>query len=253
MKGSVLVLLAILGASKTIKNKCSNGEEIIKDVLEFDECKDCSEFGKGIHAKKFTSLAEETTECSDNDAIWKDDKVKKMVGSKPVDDFIAGDCEDRDLSGKCGPVHVIPFQKGNMILEYKHTTDVDTMCEGGMFLPFIPGEMMWGKTGHIIIYLLLLIFSFLGIAIIADVFMAAIEVITSKEKTVTITENGKPKTVTYLVWNATIANLTLMALGSSAPEILLSVIETLGTLQKTADPGGLGPGTIVGSRLSTSS
>merc|ERR1719331_271504 len=92
-----------------------------------------------------------------------------------------------------------------------------------------------------------MIFSFLGIAIIADVFMAAIEVITSKEKTLTIMENGKERTVTYLVWNATVANLTLMALGSSAPEILLSVIETIGTLNQTADPGGLGPGTIVGS------
>lgn len=28
------------------------------------------------------------------------------------------------------------------------------------------------------------------------------------------------------VWNETVANLTLMALGSSAPEILLSVIQT---------------------------
>jgi len=28
-------------------------------------------------------------------------------------------------------------------------------------------------------------------------------------------------------WNETVANLTLMALGSSAPEILLSVIQTL--------------------------
>lgn len=29
------------------------------------------------------------------------------------------------------------------------------------------------------------------------------------------------------VWNPTVANLTLMALGSSAPEIMLNVIETL--------------------------
>jgi len=36
-----------------------------------------------------------------------------------------------------------------------------------------------------------------------------------------------------------------MALGSSAPEILLSVIETVTTLGKT--PGELGPSTIVGS------
>ena len=47
------------------------------------------------------------------------------------------------------------------------------------------------------------------------------------------------------VWNPTIANLTLMALGSSAPEILLSIIETISTLGST--PGELGPSTIVGS------
>ena len=47
------------------------------------------------------------------------------------------------------------------------------------------------------------------------------------------------------VWNPTIANLTLMALGSSAPEILLNVIEVATTLG--SKPGELGPSTIVGS------
>ena len=47
------------------------------------------------------------------------------------------------------------------------------------------------------------------------------------------------------VWNPTVANLTLMALGSSAPEILLNTIETVSTLGDT--PGELGPSTIVGS------
>ena len=47
------------------------------------------------------------------------------------------------------------------------------------------------------------------------------------------------------VWNPTVANLTLMALGSSAPEILLNVIETAKTLG--SKPGELGPSTIVGS------
>ena len=40
------------------------------------------------------------------------------------------------------------------------------------------------------------------------------------------------------------SNLTLMALGSSAPEILLSVIEVIGS---RFEAGELGPGTIVGS------
>jgi len=46
------------------------------------------------------------------------------------------------------------------------------------------------------------------------------------------------------VWNETVSNLTLMALGSSAPEILLSVIEIVGN---GFNAGELGPGTIVGS------
>ena len=67
--------------------------------------------------------------------------------------------------------------------------------------------------------------SFVGVAIAADVFMVAIEVITSSESTKVVTVNGVTRTFTVQVWNATVANLTLMALGSSAPEILLSVIE----------------------------
>ena len=47
------------------------------------------------------------------------------------------------------------------------------------------------------------------------------------------------------IWNATVANLTLMALGSSAPEILLSVISTVKDIE--AIPPELGPSTIVGS------
>lgn len=46
------------------------------------------------------------------------------------------------------------------------------------------------------------------------------------------------------IWNDTVANLTLMALGSSAPEILLSIIEIVGN---NFESGALGPGTIVGS------
>lgn len=56
---------------------------------------------------------------------------------------------------------------------------------------------------------------------------------------------GDLKKVNVNVWNPTVANLTLMALGSSAPEILLNVIETVTTLG--SKPGELGPSTIVGS------
>jgi Ca2+/Na+ antiporter len=52
-------------------------------------------------------------------------------------------------------------------------------------------------------------------------------------------------TIEEVVWNPTVANLSLMALGSSAPEIMLSVIETIVMIDET--PGELGPSTIVGS------
>ncbi|MGH0154669.1 UNVERIFIED_CONTAM: hypothetical protein FKN15_038984 [Acipenser sinensis] len=86
---------------------------------------------------------------------------------------------------------------------------------------------------------------FLGVSIIADRFMASIEVITSQEKEVTITKpSGETVVATVRIWNETVSNLTLMALGSSAPEILLSVIEVCG---HGFEAGEMGPGTIVGS------
>nr|XP_032521023.1 sodium/calcium exchanger 1 isoform X2 [Danaus plexippus plexippus] len=94
------------------------------------------------------------------------------------------------------------------------------------------------------IYFLVLMYLFIGVSIVSDRFMAAIEVITSREKEVRVRRNGAEQIVVVRVWNETVANLTLMALGSSAPEILLSVIEIAG---KNFEAGDLGPGTIVGS------
>lgn len=82
-----------------------------------------------------------------------------------------------------------------------------------------------------IAYLFLLLYLFLGIAIIADIFMCAIEKITSKTKVVSLRSGPNEEDVEQVevkVWNDTVANLTLMALGSSAPEILLSIIEIMG-------------------------
>jgi len=72
-----------------------------------------------------------------------------------------------------------------------------------------------------------------------------LQVITSKEREVTVTKpDGEKVTFTVQIWNETVSNLTLMALGSSAPEIMLSVIEVVG---KNFEAGDLGPNTIVGS------
>ena len=48
----------------------------------------------------------------------------------------------------------------------------------------LPGVNVWPRGGRVVLYFVALCYSFLGIAIVADVFMSAIEVITSKEKEV---------------------------------------------------------------------
>uniref|UniRef100_H2Z6E5 Calx-beta domain-containing protein n=1 Tax=Ciona savignyi TaxID=51511 RepID=H2Z6E5_CIOSA len=117
-------------------------------------------------------------------------------------------------------------------------------CNSGLILPLI-NESIWSEGFRIFLYGVGLLWSFMAISIIADVFMCAIEVITSKT-----TEVARPEleegfeTVKVRVWNDTVAKLTFMALGSSAPEILLSVIEIVGN---NFVVGELGPGTIVGS------
>lgn len=81
-------------------------------------------------------------------------------------------------------------------------------------------------------YLLFLGYLFLGISISADIFMEAIEVITSKTQITVVTDEktGDTYEMESAVWNPTLANLTLMAFGSSAPEIILSTLEALKSL-----------------------
>lgn len=76
--------------------------------------------------------------------------------------------------------------------------------------------------------------------------MDSIEVITSQTRTIVTTNADGERVIRKTnVWNPTLANLTLMALGSSAPEIILNIYETLITFGET--PGELGASTIVGS------
>nr|CAD2163668.1 unnamed protein product [Meloidogyne enterolobii] len=114
-------------------------------------------------------------------------------------------------------------------------------CKSGLIIPVsLPIRFF-----RAFVYLLALLYLFYGISIVSDRFMAAIEVITSQEREVEVTKvTGEKIKVLVRVWNETVSNLTLMALGSSAPEILLSVIEIFGN---NFEAGDLGPSTIVGS------
>merc|ERR1719154_325432 len=122
-------------------------------------------------------------------------------------------------------------------------------CEDGLLVPLWPGtdEMSMGdRFGRGLLYATLMLYLFIGVAIVSDKFMESIEMITAQEKEVSVKDprTGKTQVIIVKVWNETVANLTLMALGSSAPEIMLSVVEIWA---KGFHAGDLGPGTIVGS------
>nr|XP_042708634.1 sodium/calcium exchanger 1 isoform X3 [Chrysemys picta bellii] len=121
------------------------------------------------------------------------------------------------------------------------------ICKPGVILPiWEPQDPSFGdKIARATVYFVAMVYMFLGVSIIADRFMSSIEVITSQEREITIKKpNGETSKTTVRIWNETVSNLTLMALGSSAPEILLSVIEVCG---HGFTAGDLGPSTIVGS------
>ena len=121
-------------------------------------------------------------------------------------------------------------------------------CTDGTFLPaWLPLEDV--STGEVvgrgIVYILAMAYLFVGIAYLADIFMASIEMITSSKKEVVIKdENNIEQTVVVRVWNQTVANLTLIALGCAAPEVLLSCIEIV---KNNFEAEELGPSETVAS------
>lgn len=127
---------------------------------------------------------------------------------------------------------------------YVNVTDGNRVCDSFVM---IPGSYLINTPALAVFVLLTLGWLFMGIGIISDIFMEAIEEITAQTKTVELWDrDGKNKVfIDVPIWNPTVANLTLMALGSSAPEILLSVIGTVQDIEGL--PSKLGPSTIVGS------
>jgi hypothetical protein len=88
------------------------------------------------------------------------------------------------------------------------------ICEPGGKGTFVYGEPWlpddWHPAINATIYLLLLCWAFIGVAVLADLFMSSIEEITSQHKTVLLKIDGKERIYRVAVWNATVANLTLM-------------------------------------------
>lgn len=120
------------------------------------------------------------------------------------------------------------------------------ICEpgnSGLLLPFGgDDEQRWPNGLRCVLYLVGLLYCFLGVSVAADRLLKAIEIVTSMKKVVGL--QNLPRMVSVKIWNGTITNLTLMAVARSAPEILLPFIEILGNDMHS---GNIGPSTIVGS------
>jgi len=130
------------------------------------------------------------------------------------------------------------------------------VCEpggSGVVLPLIADENTWPEGLRVILYGVAMVYFFMGVAIIADNFVAAIEAVTARRQRTEIRATDRlspraselpPRNVTEKVWNETVATLSLLALGSSAPEIALSVVDLF---KKDFHFTPLGAQTIVGS------
>jgi solute carrier family 8 (sodium/calcium exchanger) len=84
-------------------------------------------------------------------------------------------------------------------------------------------------------------------SVLIDIFMESIHEITSQQEPVEILETGTSKIVQVNVpmWNESIANVTLLALGSSCPEIFLCFFSMFIDIDATPNPTG--PMVLVGS------
>ena len=107
----------------------------------------------------------------------------------------------------CGEIKITETTEGIIIQAYRAQA---LQCgSGAISTNWFPTESMWSPGGRLLAYGFCMVYCFLGIAIIADRFMVAIEVITSAEVSKTVTlANGEKKTIKFLRWNETVANLT---------------------------------------------
>ena len=86
----------------------------------------------------------------------------------------------------------------------------------------MPGLQLLGDSFLGIFQLFVLLYFFIGIAVVSDILMESITMITSKTEDVEVrTIDGKSMMVSVPIWNPRIVYLSLMAIGGALPEIFL--------------------------------
>ncbi|PIN08756.1 Ca2+/Na+ exchanger NCX1 [Handroanthus impetiginosus] len=126
-----------------------------------------------------------------------------------------------------------------------HSSNSSEKCH---FYLLFHGETKLGDGFRGFLYLLALAYCFIGLSAITDRFFRSMENVVKHTRTVKEIDPCSNATVVKhkKVWNYTIADIALLAFGTSFPQISLATIDAIRNLgEKYA--GGLGPGTLVGS------
>ncbi|KAL4202729.1 hypothetical protein AMTRI_Chr02g222570 [Amborella trichopoda] len=110
------------------------------------------------------------------------------------------------------------------------------------------GETSLGNGLQAFLYFLGLAYCFIGLSAITALFFQSMEtVVKHSRKVVEIDPDTKEEVIRHQkVWNYTIADITLLAFGTSFPQISLATIDAIRNIGQLY-AGGLGPGTLVGS------
>ncbi|KAJ6723413.1 SODIUM/CALCIUM EXCHANGER [Salix koriyanagi] len=110
------------------------------------------------------------------------------------------------------------------------------------------GETTLGEGFRTFLYFLGLAYCFIGLsAITARFFLSMENVVKHSRKVVEIDPHTNAEVIKYeKVWNYAIADISLLAFGTSFPQISLATIDAIQNIGKLY-AGGLGPGTLVGS------
>ncbi|KAF8672934.1 hypothetical protein HU200_049128 [Digitaria exilis] len=126
------------------------------------------------------------------------------------------------------------------------SADPQSACEGTYLL--FRGETLLSNGVRATIYTIALAYCFIGLSAITARFFKSMEQIMKHSREVVSIDpcTNAPVLRKEKVWNYAVADIALLAFGTSFPQISLATIDSIRNLgQLTA--GGLGPGTLVGS------
>ncbi|GAV66956.1 Na_Ca_ex domain-containing protein [Cephalotus follicularis] len=119
------------------------------------------------------------------------------------------------------------------------------ICDSYLFLC---GETELRDGFRVALYVIGLAYCFVGLsAITARFFLSMENVVKQSRRVVVIDPHSNTEIVNHVkIWNYTIADITLLAFGTSFPQISLATIDAIRNIGNLY-AGGLGPGTLVGS------